>query len=327
MRRSGSLLVTVVTIGLLVVNNVAHCATLTAGTKIQLCKSGDGPWDRKVRQASDGTVYWEPTGIAVDNDGRIYVCDTFRDRILVFTPEGEPWRVIESEQLYHPRSIKVSEDNTLLVTAVVRGKAERIQFVVSYEGEDWDFQALEKVEALGDRELDKIMADRGLVAPFGKDGLRYLVTTGLAGRNLQLVDKDGRHVKSVPSKFFDQKGRYYKSVKDETVRIELGEAAFGIFDESGNLLGKFTARGPRLVKFRGWIYVIEPFEGKRSLLRRYGEDGSVEHEIRLLNAEIVAMPLISPNSEHFLLTLSRGGVLITRLTYQEDQAVAVQAPH
>jgi hypothetical protein len=74
------------------------------------------------------------------------------------------------------------------------------------------------------------------------------------------------------------------------------------------------------VKFRGWIYVIEESEGKQSLLRRYGENGLIEHEIRLVGAEIEGPLLISPNSEHFLL-LTMGAdeiAMIMRLTYQED---------
>ena len=322
MRRSGSLLLTLVALGLLAVNNVAHCATLTAGTAIQLYERGDGPWDRKVLTGDDGSVWGMPTGIAVDNDGRIYICDTFRDRILVFTPEGQPWKVIEGEQLYHPLNIEPCEHDTMLVNAVVRGKGEDIQFVVSYNGNSWQLEPVEKAEPVGYEELREmgVTSQLGLVAPFGKDGLRYLVWTSACDRDLQLVDKNGQYVKSVPSKFFDQKGRYYKHVKDETARIELGESAYGIFDESGNLLGKFTARGSRLVKFRDWIYVIERSEEKWSLLRRYGPSGSVEHEIKLVGAELPGRPLISRNSQHvFLFTMGADEIaMVTRLTYQED---------
>jgi hypothetical protein len=323
MEQSKNVLLVIVVVGLLLVNNVARCATLTAGSKVQLCKSGDGTWDRKVVWRDDGSIAGMPDGEAVDNDGRIYVSDTFRNRILVFTPEGQPWKVIESEQLDHPSDISVCEDNTLLITAVVRERGEAVQFLVSYDGEEWHFQRLEKVEPLGGRsELEKmILRERGLlVAPFGRDGLMYLTRTGLSGRDLQLVDKEGRRVKQVPSEFFDQKGRYYKYAKDEAARIELGECPFGIFNESGKLLGTFVARGARLLKFRGWVYVIEQSEGRQSLLRRYGEDGSVEHEIRLVGAEIIGTPLISPNSEHFLLeTMGTDEIMmIMRCTYRED---------
>jgi len=329
MAQGKNLLLVIVVVGLLLENNVAHSASLTAGTKTQLYKCGDGPWDMKVLRRDDGGTAKMPEGKAVDNDGRIYVCDTYRNRILVFTPEGQPWKVIESEQLDRPCDIRVSEDNTLLITAGIKPEQQgqfpgqsKVQFVVSYDGEGWHFQRLEKVEPLGEpSELERaVRRERGLLAPFGRDGLRYLTITGFAGRDLELVDKDGRHVKSVPSEFFDQKGRYYKWIKDEAARIELGECPFGMFDESGKLLGKFVARGAILVKFRGWIYVIEESEGKQSLLRRYGENGLIEHEIRLVGAEIEGPLLISPNSEHFLL-LTMGAdeiAMIMRLTYQED---------
>jgi len=324
MKITKGLLSVAVVVALLLAGNAGHCATLTAGTKIQLCKSGDGPWDRGLERAPDGSALWVPRGLAVDNDGRIYVPDPLRDRIFVFAPEGQPWKVIESEQFYEPSDVKVSEDNTLLVTAWVKEKGEPVQLVASYNGTDWQFELVKSAEPVG-HEYEEFarmyrIHDIGRVVPFGKDGLRYLGWTARWDRDLQLVDKDGRHVKSVPGKFFDQKGRYYKRVKNETARVELGENAFAIVDESGNLLGKFTARGNLLLKFKGWIYVMDHSENKWSLLRRYGEDGSVEHEIRLVNDEILGLPLISPNGEHFFLAWSgTDGVSVTRLTYREDQ--------
>ena len=284
-------------------NNMAQCATLSAGEKIHLCRAGDGQWDVKIKK------YEIPRGITVDNDGHIYVCDTLSDRILVFTAQGQPWQVIRNEYLSCPSDIKVSENNALFITGGVRGKGESTQFTVSYDGKSWIFRRLGKAEVV----VAGVEKDSryGEILPFGKDGLRYLVSTVPINVPLQLVDENNHYVKLVPSVFFDQKGRYYKSIP--------GKGAFGIYSESGKLLGKFTAGGPRLLKFRGWVYVIERLKGKQSVLRRYGENGSVEHEITV-DAEILATPLISPNSEYFFLIRERypGGIWIKRLTYHED---------
>lgn len=305
------ILVIGVIVGLLFLNNVAQCATLTAEEKVYLCKDGDGPWDLKLSRDSNGQVYGIPPRVnAVDNDGHVYICDVLRDRILVFTAEGKPWKVIKNENLHRPHRIKMGENNTLFVNGVIKGKGKSIQFIVSYDGKSWIFRQLEKAD-IAIAGVKKYSQQYGQVLPYGKDGLRYLEGTGGEGVPLQLVDENNNYVKSVPSIFFDQKGRYYKPI--------IGHSVFGIYNESAELLGKFTAGGPQLLKFRGWVYVIEQLDEKRSVLRRYGENGSVEHEITM-DCKMPAKPLISPNSQYIFLktNLWPDGIWITRLTYHED---------
>ncbi len=63
----------------------------TGNNRVQIFKqNADGEYDAIVRFGTYGTEYGkfgDPVGIAVDNDGLIYVADFYNDRIQIFTPE------------------------------------------------------------------------------------------------------------------------------------------------------------------------------------------------------------------------------------------------
>ena len=121
------ILVMGVLIASLALNNAAQSAILKAGEKILLFKEGDGLWDVKAFKGGEVAA-----GKAVDNDGCLYVSDTFGNRILVFTAEEEPWRVITIKGLRHPAHMEIDENDNLFVNGITNdGRANRIQYIVS----------------------------------------------------------------------------------------------------------------------------------------------------------------------------------------------------
>lgn len=295
---------------LVLFNNVAQSATLKAGKKVFLTKEGDGPWDLKVLRRPDNTVAGWPNGEAVDNNGNIYINDTFGNRILVFTPEGKPWKIITHKDLYHPLDISVDEDNTIFVNSVIRGKGEDIQYIISFDGRKWNFKTLGKVQSIVANVINKEIPFYDISEfPHNEYGVRYVISPVPTDKPILLFNKNNKYIKSVPSSYFDKKGRYYTYSMERKKRV--------IVDEDGNILGEFNSGGSRKLKYRGWIYFVEKLNGKWSLLRRYGEDGTVEHEIKV---DATGKLLISPDNKFVFLRKGNSfkGIWITRLTYHED---------
>ncbi len=301
-------------------------ATLTAGPRIFLAEEGSGLWDLVVRRGTQGDGEG-PSGKAVDNDGYIYVCDTFGNKILVFTKDGQRHQVLTTEELYHPIKIIADEDRVLHVDAVIAGRGEDIQYTVTRAADGWAFSEKQKAELVPDAAQPDIALS--MTAPFGRDGLKYLTATAGYKYQLQLVDKDNNFVKFVPCKMYDKNGRYYKSRYDKN----LGKGVITVLDESGTVLGEFEEEregaGPP-VRYRGWVYFRLFKEGGRlCFLRRYSEDGTVEHEIELLGLEeervLLGPPLmISPNGKYCFHYDGGGkpGLLqlwVQRMTYREEQ--------
>ncbi len=70
-----------------------------------------------------GSTFYEPWGIAVDQDGFVYVADTWNHRIQKFTPEGEfvkMWgyfgQAEQPDAFWGPRDVAIDPDGRVLVT-------------------------------------------------------------------------------------------------------------------------------------------------------------------------------------------------------------------
>jgi len=284
-------------------SHAAGRATLTAGPRMVLAEEGTGPWNLTIHRGEDSMgrlqIGGRPWGYAVDNDGYIYICDTFGNKILVFTKDGEPHQVLTTEELCHPLEIIVDDDGVLHVDAVTKDKGEYIQYTVTREAQGWTFREKPKAElAPGVLHSDLRI---GHTAPFGRDGLRYLLATSGYKWQLQLVDRNNNFVKLVPCKWHDQKGRFYKYRYDKNLERHV----MTVLDESGTVLGEFVREegGGLPIRYRDWVYYRHQKDGKVCLLRRYSEDGTIEHEIEVVGLEerIARREptlLISPNSEY-----------------------------
>ena len=309
-------------------SHAAERATLTAGPRILLAEEGSGLWALTVRRDPQGGGLGPSGGVAVDSDGYIYVPDTFGNKILVFTKDGQRHQVLTTEELYHPIKIIVDEDGVLHVDAGIKNKGEYTQYTVTRHKDRWAFSQKQKAElAPGAGQPDMALS---MTAPFGRDGLKYLTATTGYRYKLQLVDKDNNFVKFVPCRWHDQKGRYYKHRYD----VELDKNVVSVLDESGKLLGEIVKGEDDIlsepVMYRGWVYFVEKKDGKCCLLRRYAQDGTLEHEIELVGLEeerahLGPLLVISPNSEYCFVRDAGGNpgflqLWIQRMTYREEKA-------
>src|SRR5437016_2926061 len=86
--------------------------------------SGDGP-DRQPLAAWGGRgteagQFYDPTGVALGPDGRVYVADALNHRIQVLSPSGEPLAVwggpgVGAGQFRFPRSVAVDASGAVYV--------------------------------------------------------------------------------------------------------------------------------------------------------------------------------------------------------------------
>lgn len=313
-------------------------ATLVAAPKILLAEEGDGPWGLTVQRDHQGDGAGPSGSIAVDNSGRIYVCDTFGDKILVYTDDGQPHAVLTDETLSTPLKVTVDENDVLHVDAMTEyipgdpetlqppKVPEAVQHTITRDVKGWTFAEKQKAEMAPNAAHNGLRV--GMTAPLGRDGLKYLVATDGYRYPLQLVDADNHFVKFVPCKEYDKTGRYYKRRFDP----DLDQYVVSVLDESGRLLGEFlkprdSILGP--IMYRGWVYYIEPEDGKWCMLCRFAQDGSVEHEIELVGIERkMDHPeppfAVSPDSE-YCFVYDWGGqpghtqLWVQRLTYRETE--------
>ncbi len=235
-----------------------------------LWTNGEGEWDRYYPPV-DGAE--SPRGEAVDNQGRIFVCDSYRDRILVFGPEGERLAIVDfGDRLAFPSRIAVDEADNVYVSGVFPGQGRNdIQVLLRPVSSGWEIIPVdfEEIELAPGAQLPKIF---GLLylEPLGFDGLRALAVKMNGDSKRQIVDSRGKFVRFAPTignVYRDKKGRFYEIWLPRKLRV---------FNASGELaLETKPPDSPSyLLLYRGWVYV---WSGYR--LYRFAEDGRIEEEV------------------------------------------------
>ena len=84
------------------------------------CYTATGRWHMDFHGPTPDLPLARPQGVAVDVQGRIYVSDTLRHRVIRMTPEGKPDAVIgragpEPGALSEPRGLAIDLDGGLWV--------------------------------------------------------------------------------------------------------------------------------------------------------------------------------------------------------------------
>jgi len=231
-----------------------------------LWTKGEGEWDRYYLLGDEAEP---PRGEAVDNQGRVFVCDSYRNRILVFSPEGERLAIVDLEgRLVFPARIAVDEADTLYVSGVTPKERNDTQILLSPTSSSWEVTPvdLEEIEMAPGAHLPEFSP----LLPLGYDGLRWLaVKVNGEYRNL-IVDSRGKFVRFAPTiegVYRDKKGRFYDIGQSKELRL---------FNASGELALEIKPPDSPsyLLPYRGWVYV---WSGYR--LYRFAEDGTIEEEV------------------------------------------------
>ncbi|MFN8523034.1 MAG: NHL repeat-containing protein [Chloroflexota bacterium] len=129
---------------------------------------------------------YRPRGIDVGPDGRIYVADTGKNRVVVASPEGKLLSSIGAESagsdlfLDQPTDVAVTEDGRILVAIPERGQL----VVVSEEGARLDSWTIGKSDTLNGAHI--AVASNGLVA-----------VTEPAQRRVRFLDTSGRELAKI----------------------------------------------------------------------------------------------------------------------------------
>ncbi len=267
-----------------------------------LWTNGEGEWERYY-PPDDGAE--SPRGEAVDNQGRIFVCDSYRDRILVFGPEGERLAIVDLEgRLAFPANIAVDEaDNVYVSTGLAMKDSQATHVLLRPASSGWEIIPVdfEEIELAPGAQLPKIF---GLLylEPLGFDGLRALAVKVNGDSKRQIVDSRGKFVRFAPTienVYRDKKGRFYEIWPPRRLRV---------FNASGELAleTKRPDSPRRLLLYRGWVYVLS---GDR--LYRFAEDGRIEEEVSgdAPRPKGISWPLLaSPRADHLYSLREQGHV-------------------
>lgn len=147
-----------------------------------------------------------PTGIAVDDQGRIYVADTMNHRIVIFDADGQQVQTIGSfgngeGQFYEPRGIAVDEDGFIYVTdtwnaRVVKLSAEGEWLLTWGTGDDMGTGDQRRAFVTDGSEASNNANELGLYGPRGiaidPSGNIHITDTG--NKRIVVTDNEGNYL-------------------------------------------------------------------------------------------------------------------------------------
>lgn len=220
----------------------------------------------------------KPLGIAVSDDGTLYVADITARRIMVYDADGHFLRAFgENQQLQRPSDVAVNHEGTVAYV-VDTGGVDSDQHTV-YR---FDAQTGELLGEIGKRGTGEGEFNFPLQATVGRDGTLYVVDSG--NFRVESFDAEGRYLRSFGSvgRFPGQFARPKGIAADAAGNVYVIDTAFGnfqIFDPQGNLLmfigergeagypGKFMLPSCIAVDEDGRIYVVDQFFRKVDVFR------------------------------------------------------------
>lgn len=186
----------------------------------ELVHSGDGEWDVTVMGSSfedspdlHGGV---PSGIAVDNKGRIFICDSYKDRVLVFNSDGSRHSLLSlTGKLDFPQKITVDKHNNLYILGGAPEDDNAREIVAKATGSGWSIVPidLDAYEVPPNAKRETHM--RG-IAPVGCTGLVAIPIQLEDRTKYQLFDEAGKPVGIFPTLNIDSERRSFQQLESES---------------------------------------------------------------------------------------------------------------
>lgn len=220
----------------------------------------------------------KPLGLAISDDGTLYVADVTLRKVLAYDADGLFLRTIGSpDTLQRPTDVAVSPDGTRLYV-VDTGGVESDNHLVAI----FDANSGEHLGHIGGRGEAPGAFNLPLQVAVAGDGTVYIVDSG--NFRVQAFDADGNFRRTFGSvgRFPGQFARPKGIAVDREDRVYVIDTAFGnfqIFDSEGTLLmyagerghvgypGKFMLPAGIAVDEDGRVYVVDQFFRKVDVFR------------------------------------------------------------
>lgn len=219
----------------------------------------------------------KPLGLAVDDSGRVYVCDATTRRILIYSAQGEFISAVGGpSQLKRPSSVAVAPDGSRIYV-LDTGGVDSEQHRIAVFGSDGHV-----VRTIGKRGAGAGQFNLPLSVKRGGDGGLHVVDAG--NFRVQKLSSDGAHVSSFgkPGRYPGQFGHPKDLALDASGNIYVTDSHFGvfqIFSPTGRILlsvgerneeggrGRFLLPSGIDVDVDGRVYVVDQYFRKIEVFR------------------------------------------------------------
>jgi DNA-binding beta-propeller fold protein YncE len=203
------------------------CDTQAGNVSISDLKTRRMRYIRPVGQAAMKI----PVGVAVDNDGTIYVTDTGREQVLVFDPQGNLLQTLGQKGEMKPAGIAVHQNN--LYVTDTRNSTVRV----------YDRTSRQLIRTFPQNETDE---KKRLFMPtnIAVDSNGQVVVSDSGGFAVKIYDSEGKHVRTLgelgvsPGQFAMPKG----------VGVD-GQGRVYVLDAAAPVIQMFDAEGRLLMYF------------------------------------------------------------------------------
>lgn len=219
----------------------------------------------------------KPLGLAVDDAGRVYVCDTTTRRVLIYSASGDYVAAVGGPaHLKRPSSVTVSPDGSRIYV-LDTGGVDNEQHRVVVLGADGHL-----VKAIGKRGAGPGQFNLPLSVKRAADGGLYVVDAG--NFRVQKLGADGTPLSNFgkPGRYPGQFGHPKDLALDASGNIYVTDASFGVFQifgPSGRILlsigerneeggrGRFLLPAGIDVDVDGRVYVVDQYFRKIEVFR------------------------------------------------------------
>jgi sugar lactone lactonase YvrE len=219
----------------------------------------------------------KPLGLAVDDSGRVYVCDTTTRRVLVYDARGEYVTAVGGpSHLTRPSSVAVEPDGSRIYVLDTGGVDKQQHRIVVFDAEG------RQVSVIGKRGAGAGEFNLPLSVKRAPDGGLYVVDAG--NFRVQKLSAGGAPVSKFgkPGRYPGQFGHPKDLAFDASGNIYVTDTSFGvfqIFDPAGRILlsigerneqggrGRFLLPAGIDIDVDGRVYVVDQYFRKIEVFR------------------------------------------------------------